>query len=198
MRRVKCKQCGVVVEEVPWGAGKHSSTKVYMHFLGHWARKLSWKETAEEFRSSWDKVHDAVAYLVDWGLRHRVLGPIRAIGVDEIFRTDLSPRDQAATKQTPGFLRGENGQENAPHHFLHRYYGVLILAVKARAASRCANGAALTVAVSGKRTPRSDEGYQPRLRPPGRTNQSSNRLLDKRPGSRDGSHDEPDKFRGIA
>jgi transposase len=84
MRRVNCNQCGVTVEEVSWGAGKHSSTKVYMHFLGHWARKLSWKETAEEFRTSWDKVHDAVAYLVAWGLEHRVLGAIRAIGVDEI------------------------------------------------------------------------------------------------------------------
>src|SRR6185369_3542861 len=60
MRRVNCKQCGVLVEEVPWGMGKHTSTKVHMHFLGHWARKLSWKETAEEFRTSWDKVHDAV------------------------------------------------------------------------------------------------------------------------------------------
>jgi transposase len=67
MRRVNCKHCGVLVEEVPWGMGKHSSTKVHMHFLGHWARKLSWKETAEEFRTSWDKVHDAVAYLVTWG-----------------------------------------------------------------------------------------------------------------------------------
>src|SRR5450756_1871280 len=84
MRRVDCKQCGVLVEEVPWGSGKHSSTKVHMHFLGHWARKLSWKETAEAFRTSWDKVHDSVAYLVAFGLEHRVLGPIRAIGVDEI------------------------------------------------------------------------------------------------------------------
>ena len=66
--------------------GKHTSTKVHMHFLGHWARKLSWKETAEEFRTSWDKVHDAVEYLVTWGLEHRVLGAIRAIGVDEIQR----------------------------------------------------------------------------------------------------------------
>jgi transposase len=86
MRRVNCKQCGVLVEEVPWGMGKHTSTKVHMHFLGHWARKLSWKETAEEFRTSWDKVHDAVEYLVTWGLGHRVLGVIRAIGVDEIQR----------------------------------------------------------------------------------------------------------------
>ena len=84
MRRVQCKQCGVVVEEVPWASGKHSCTKVYMHFLGHWARKLSWKETAEAFHTTWDKVHDSVSYLVAFGLEHRVLGLIRAIGVDEI------------------------------------------------------------------------------------------------------------------
>ena len=84
MRRVDCKRCGIVVQEVPWGSGKHSLTKVYLHFLGHWARKLSWKETAEAFRTSWDKVHDSVAYLVAFGLEHRVLGAIRAIGVDEI------------------------------------------------------------------------------------------------------------------
>jgi hypothetical protein len=86
MRRVNCKQCGVLVEEVSWGMGKHTSTNAHMHFVGHWTRKLSWKETAEEFRTSWDKVHDAVAYLVSWGLEHRVLGAIRAIGVDEIQR----------------------------------------------------------------------------------------------------------------
>jgi hypothetical protein len=34
MRRVDCKQCGVLVEEVPWGMGKHTSTKVHMHFPG--------------------------------------------------------------------------------------------------------------------------------------------------------------------
>jgi transposase len=28
------------MRRVAWGAGKHSSTKVDMHFLGHWARKL--------------------------------------------------------------------------------------------------------------------------------------------------------------
>ena len=84
MRRVNCKRCGIVVEEVPWGMGKHSLTKVYMHFPGHWARKLSWKETAESFHTTWDKVHDSVAYLVTWGLEHRVLGAIGAIGVDEV------------------------------------------------------------------------------------------------------------------
>src|SRR4030095_11964945 len=49
-----------------------------------WARRLPWKETAEAFRTSWDKVFDAVEHVVTFGLEHRVLGRIDAIGVDEI------------------------------------------------------------------------------------------------------------------
>ena len=33
MRRVACRQCGVVVEEVPWSDGKHQLTRAYMLFL---------------------------------------------------------------------------------------------------------------------------------------------------------------------
>jgi transposase len=84
MRRVDCRACGVRVEHVPWATGKHQLTKAYMLFLAHWARKLSWQETASSFRSSWDKVRQAVEYVVEWGLAHRSLGPILAIGVDEI------------------------------------------------------------------------------------------------------------------
>src|SRR5208337_588491 len=82
MRRVECRNCGVVVEEVPWCDGKHQLTRAYMLFLARWARKLSWKETAESFHTSWDKVCDAVEYVVGWGLQHRTLQSIRAIGVD--------------------------------------------------------------------------------------------------------------------
>src|SRR5580704_5805436 len=84
MRRVDCRACGVRVEAVPWGIGKHQLTKAYMLFLAHWARKLSWQETALSFRSTWDKVCQSVEYVVQWGLEHRQLGPIVAIGVDEI------------------------------------------------------------------------------------------------------------------
>ncbi len=53
MRRVDCRRCEkVVVEEVPWGDGKRTLTSAYMLFLARWARKLSWKETAESFRTS--------------------------------------------------------------------------------------------------------------------------------------------------
>ena len=83
-RRVNCPECGVVAEHLPWSAGKRQSTIAYLLFLARWARKLSWKETAEAFHSSWDQVCDAVEYVVGWGLEHRSLGSIRAIGVDEI------------------------------------------------------------------------------------------------------------------
>ncbi len=55
MRRVNCEHCGkVIVERVPWATGKSPVTKQFAAFLGSWARKLSWKDTAESFRVSWD------------------------------------------------------------------------------------------------------------------------------------------------
>src|SRR5215472_14834181 len=66
------------------GRRQTTLTKAYMLFLARWARRLSWKETAEAFRTSWDKVFDAVEHVVTWGLEHRKLGQIDAIGVDEI------------------------------------------------------------------------------------------------------------------
>jgi transposase len=84
MRRIDCRFCGVKVEAVPWGNGKNQMTTAYVLFLAHWARKLSWKETALSFRTSWDKVCKAVEVVVQWGLEHRTLGSIQAIGVDEI------------------------------------------------------------------------------------------------------------------
>ena len=42
------------------------------------------EETADALRASWNKVVDAVEHVVTFGLEHRVLGQIDAIGVDEI------------------------------------------------------------------------------------------------------------------
>jgi transposase len=67
MRRVDCRRCGVVaVEEIPPGDGKRTLTKAYMLFLARWARRLSSKETAEAFPTSWNKVFDAVEHVVTW------------------------------------------------------------------------------------------------------------------------------------
>lgn len=84
MRRVQCCGCGVKVELVPWAIGKHTLCQAYMLFLAHWARKLSWKDTAQSFHTTWEKVFHAVEYVVQWGLQQRSLASIRAIGVDEI------------------------------------------------------------------------------------------------------------------
>lgn len=84
MRRVECPRCGVKVEEVPWADGKHQCTKTYMQFLASWARSLSWTEVSRRFQTSWEKVFHAVEYIVEWGLQHRNLDGITAIGVDEI------------------------------------------------------------------------------------------------------------------
>jgi hypothetical protein len=61
------------------GDGKRTLTRAYMLFLARWARRLSWKKTPEAFRTSWDKVFDAVEHLVTWGLEHRMLGQIDGI-----------------------------------------------------------------------------------------------------------------------
>jgi len=84
MRRVECPSCGIRVEEVPWAYGKHQQTKTYMQFLAHWARKLSWKEVAESFQTTWPKVFQAIEYIVEWGLKHRDLSGITAMGIDEL------------------------------------------------------------------------------------------------------------------
>ena len=84
MRRVSCPDCGVKVEAVPWGCGKHQLTTAYVLFLAHWAKKLSWKDVALSFNTSWEKVCQSVEVVVAWGLEHRTLGPIQSIGVDEI------------------------------------------------------------------------------------------------------------------
>lgn len=84
MRRVDCTRCGVTVEMVPWCDGKNRLTTTYRWFLATWARRLSWSEVAAIFRTSWDSVLRAVDYAVEWGLAHRDLSELSAVGVDEV------------------------------------------------------------------------------------------------------------------
>lgn len=84
MRRVECQRCGIVVEAVPWNCGKRAATKSFGWFLAQWARRLSWQETADAFRVTWRRVFQSVEMAVEWGLEHRDLEGITAIGVDEI------------------------------------------------------------------------------------------------------------------
>ena len=84
MRRVNCPICGVTVERVPWSDGKEHLTTSYRWFLARWARRLSWTETAAAFNTTWEHVFRSVKYAVHWGIAHRDLSGIEAIGVDEI------------------------------------------------------------------------------------------------------------------
>jgi transposase len=83
-RRVECPDCGIRVERMPWVTGKHRLTEAYAWFLADWAKRLSWKEVAEAFRTTWDHVFCSVERAVTWGREHQDLSGIKAIGVDEI------------------------------------------------------------------------------------------------------------------
>ena len=83
-RRVNCPTHGVVVEHIPWSDGKRPVTIAMMCFLSRWARRLSWRETARAFGTSWECVYRSVEWFVQWGLAHRQLEGVQSIGVDEL------------------------------------------------------------------------------------------------------------------
>jgi len=83
-RRVECPEHGVGVEHIPWSQGKRPVTTAMMGFLARWGRRLSWRETARVFQTSWETVYHSVQWFVEWGLAHRQLEAVHAIGVDEI------------------------------------------------------------------------------------------------------------------
>jgi transposase len=84
MRRVACPDCGIKVERVPWAEGKRHLTTTYAWFLADWAKRLSWLEVARSFQATWDNVFRAVRMAVEWGIAHRNLDNVTAIGTDEI------------------------------------------------------------------------------------------------------------------
>ena len=84
MRRIDCGRCGVTVEQVPWCDGKNHLTTRYRWFLATWAKRLSWSEVATIFQTSWDSVCRSVEHAVAWGLKHRDLSGVSALGIDEI------------------------------------------------------------------------------------------------------------------
>jgi transposase len=83
-RRVQCPEHGVVVESLPWSDGKRPLTLALMGFLARWARRLSWRETARVFQTSWESGYRSVEWFVAWGLAERQLAGVESMGVDEI------------------------------------------------------------------------------------------------------------------
>jgi transposase len=85
-RRCDCPRCGVTIEMLPWSASKSPITHALAWYLASWAKALPWQEVARRFDVSWAVVFRAVDMAVTWGLKHRDLSGITAIGVDEISR----------------------------------------------------------------------------------------------------------------
>ena len=83
-RRVECEHCGVRVESMPWASGKFHLCDALRVYLAQWARLLSWRDVAERFHVSWADVYGSVKWMVRYGLRHRDLNGIAALGVDEV------------------------------------------------------------------------------------------------------------------
>jgi len=83
-RRADCPACGIHAEAVPWAEGGHHQTTTFSWFLARWAKRLSWKEVAEAFQTSWSSVFRAVEMAVLWGRDHVNLEGIKALGIDEI------------------------------------------------------------------------------------------------------------------
>lgn len=82
LRRLECPRCGVTTEMVPWTDGKQRTYFVHHQCLAFWAKRLFWAEVGGVFRTSWGVVFRSVRWVVDWGLAHRVVDGIRAIGSD--------------------------------------------------------------------------------------------------------------------
>ncbi len=73
-----------LARSIPWSDGKRRLTTAMMGFLARWAQRLSWRETATTFQTSWEAVYRSVEWFVQWGLAHRQLCGVESIGVDEI------------------------------------------------------------------------------------------------------------------
>jgi transposase len=84
MRRVDCFTCGVKVESVPFVEGKKHVCRTFELFLAAWAKRLSWKQTAQVFRTDWKSVFRAVRSVVEWGRTFLFVGQVGVIGVDEL------------------------------------------------------------------------------------------------------------------
>jgi transposase len=96
-RRVECAEHGVVVEQIPWSEGKRPVTRAMMGFLARWARRLSWRETAQVFETSWEAVYRSVEWFVQWGLAQRQLQQVWSVGIDEIHWGQGKRADQFLT-----------------------------------------------------------------------------------------------------
>jgi len=85
-RRVHCARCGIKVESIPGTKGKSPLSVPLSIVLASWAKEVAWQVVGRFFGFHWNTVRKAVKDVVDYGLRHREIGNVLLIGIDEISR----------------------------------------------------------------------------------------------------------------
>ncbi len=84
--RVRCKECGIKVEAIPWSHGKSSLTRPLSLTMAIWARKLPMDVVSGMFGVCWNAVYSAVKQVIAFGLSCRDKAGTVIIGIDEISR----------------------------------------------------------------------------------------------------------------
>ncbi|MCB9891543.1 MAG: ISL3 family transposase [Planctomycetes bacterium] len=81
--RVSCKQCGVIVQEVPWAAGKSRFTRDFEEFVAYLAQVSTKTHTQKIAGIAWTSVEDIIRRVVARTLDEKRFDGLRNIGVDE-------------------------------------------------------------------------------------------------------------------
>ena len=84
--RVKCRACGIRVENIPWSHGKSCLTRPLSLTMADWARKLPMDVVSRMFGVCWNAVYYAVKQVVEFGFSCRDKSDVVIIGIDEISR----------------------------------------------------------------------------------------------------------------
>jgi hypothetical protein len=119
---LECATHGVVIEHVPWSDGKRPVTIAMMCFLSRWARRLSWRETARAFHTSWECVYRSVEWFVQWGL---VRIPMKSDTDSDFIRTAFRRMSDSVPEfagQCSGDIRTaiRDGPDSVPDQSGHR------------------------------------------------------------------------------
>ena len=83
VRRVKCADCGVRVEAVPWARGARF-TRDFEDVVAYLAQQMAKAPIARLMRIAWDTVGAIVERVIAERLDPRRLDGLRAVGVDEV------------------------------------------------------------------------------------------------------------------
>jgi transposase len=84
--RVKCPQCGIKVEKIPWSHGKSSLSLPLSLAMATWSRLLPMDVVGRLFGVCWNAVYSAVKQAVEFGLACRDKTETMIVGIDEISR----------------------------------------------------------------------------------------------------------------